>query len=298
MNQYQNKKLSMYLVMQDYLNEVSPDVLSLMPNFNLNLTLFVEKVTYLYEQLELQRLNRGGYAANKQLLKTDLSIYGAFISAKMVAFANNTSNFVLLDKVNYSRSKLSYLADTALVTAATIIYEQTSDNLSLLTAYGITSDELDDLQRKITNFSISIPQPRANISIKRASTSELKVVFLACNVLLRNMDLLSKTMQLTDSTYYENYFNRRHTERPKYRKWLAKGTVRDVDGVLMGNVWMVCTALGIKKRVGSSGIFYLRSIPDGVYEFEFRRTGYVTEVVTVTIFYSVTSVVEVVMVAV
>jgi len=298
MDQLQERKLSMFLVMQDYLREVPPTIIGTMPNFSDYFTTFEEKVAYLYDQAELQRVNNRGYAVDKSLLKEDLSIYGEFIAAKVMAFANNTSNSVLFDKVNYSRSKLLYLADTALVTAATIIYEQTADNLSLLTTYGITSDELDDLQRKIDDFSLALPKPRANISIKRASTTELKVVFTLCDELLKSMDLLSNTLQLTENMYYENYFNRRHTERPGYRRLLAKGIVKNVLGERMGNVWMVCTALGIKKRVRSSGGFYLKNIPDGTYQFEFRRIGFVTTVVTINIFYSVTAEVEVVMVAV
>ncbi len=297
MTQQQEKKLSMFLVMQDYLREVSPTIIGTMPNFSDYFTTFEEKVAYLYDQAELQRVNNRGYAVSKSLLKEDLSVYGEFIAAKVMAFAHNTSNSVLFDKVNYSKSKLLALADTALVTAATIIYEQTADNLSLLTTYGITSDELDDLQRKIDDFSLALPKPRANISIKRASTTELKVIFTLCGELLKSMDLLSNTLQLTENNFYENYFNRRHTEKPGYRKLLVKGFVRNEAGEPMGNVWMVCPALGIKKRVRSSGGFYLKNLPDGIYEIEFRRTGYVTAVVSMVLFYGVTAEVVVTMVA-
>lgn len=84
--------------------------------------------------------------------------------------------------------------------------------------------------------------------------------------------------------------------RSRVWKVLVKGFAASRAGEPMGNVWMVCPALGIRTGAELGG-FYLKNLPDGIYEIEFRRTGYVTAVVSVVLFYGVTSEIVVTMIA-
>jgi hypothetical protein len=58
---------------------------------------------------------------------------------------------------------------------------------------------------------------------------------------------------------------------------------------------MVCKELRINRKISEKGAFYLRTVPDGEYEFVFSRTDLETQVVKLNFYKGLREEVKVVM---
>ncbi len=165
MNNYQESKLSMYLVARDYMT-ANATILTPLPNFATNQTEFQNAITQIQTSGELQNFDKTGIAGSKNQLKQTLVTLAADSSRKLTAYAKFTNNQTLLSENHYSESDLKRRADTNLRDAAQGIYDRAQPIIASLATYGITAATQTALLNAINAFNTAIPKPRLGITEK------------------------------------------------------------------------------------------------------------------------------------
>lgn len=130
----------------------------------------------------------------------------------------------------------------------------------------------------------SAPLPKISTDQRKAATAGIKVAIKDGNALLKKLDGVVKTLLLSNRPFYNDYFDSRTRNELPTRVELAVGKVIDADGNPIPIVTMTCEALGIKRKISQKGGFIIRNAPDGIYQFVFSRTGYVTVMHSINIY--------------
>ena len=285
MTAYQERKLSMFMVVYQYIFDTDPDLLAKMPNFVALYDLFTTQVNTINGLTGNQTLNRSGIVINKTTAREVMCKEGALLAGKVMGFASNTNNSVLFEEVNYPESILLKMADTLCLASCSIIRDRVNDNLAALASYGISSDRINAYEVMIEEFELCIPKPQSGIVSKKQATSMLEVAFKEATDLLQKMFVLTKIVKDEEPIFYIDFVNSKRITKPAYRVLSASGRVVDSNGVPIRKVTMYCSDLKFGKRTSKNGGFRLSAMPDGVYSFEFSRAGYVSKKVDL-VFYS------------
>jgi hypothetical protein len=276
MTSYQERKLTMFIVFAQFIQGVLPAILALMPKFNDNFTLFLEKVNQINVLTGNQLLNRQGNRVEKETVRESMCELGESITAKIMGFATNENLYQLYSEVNFSGSYLLKIADTICLATCKIIWQKGKDNLANLGDYGITQEVLDEFKAKIDLYELTIPKPQSGVVSKKAATENLKITFKEASELMLKMFGLAKMIKKEQADFYKDFVNSKRISKPPFTVMSASGVVVDTDGERIGLVLMECAALNFKRKVSRTGGFYLKHMEDGVYEFIFSRPGYET----------------------
>lgn len=137
MNVIQRIKLMMYMMVKDCLIVYSTIVASL-PGFAGNSTTLNNNIVLIQPTGEQQEFDKTGVCASKKLLKKTLIEQANDISRKVVAYANNIGNIVLIKEIKYTKIELEHSADADLKNRAQCIFDRANANVTALATYGIT----------------------------------------------------------------------------------------------------------------------------------------------------------------
>lgn len=285
MTLYQERKLSMYLLVQQMISETSAGIIAKMPNFTQTYDLFKSEVSEINLLTGNQVLKRGGNIIDKETARETMCEEASLLIFKVQGLAMNDQNTLLFNEVNYSKSTLFKLPETVCLAVCNIVKERIFDNLSSLAAYGVDTERYEAFVLMIADYEFFIPKPRQGVNSKKQATDLLKVAFKNANTYIKELIILAKIIKADEPDFYMNFVNSTKVTSFAYRILSAKGTVTEPDGTRIGLVLMRCEALNFKRKVSKNGGFNIRSMPDGVYKFEFSRSGYVTKTVEM-VFYS------------
>lgn len=285
MTLYQERKLSTYLLIQQLVSETSASIIAKMPNFVQTYDLFKNEVSEINLLTGNQLLKREGNIIDKETARETMCEEASLLIFKVQGLAMNDQNTLLFNEVNYSKSALIRLPETACLAVCTIIKERVFDNLSSLAAYGVDTERYEAFVLMIADYESFIPKPRQGINSKKQATELLKLAFQKANTYVKEMIILAKIIKADEPEFYINFINSTKTTLPGYRVLSARGSVNEPDGTKIGLVLMSCKELNFKRKISKKGGFVLRSMPDGVYKFDFSRSGYVTKTVEM-VFYS------------
>ncbi|MGB4775433.1 MAG: carboxypeptidase regulatory-like domain-containing protein [Daejeonella sp.] len=275
MTSIQERKLSMYLVVNAILKAVSTAISSKMPKFNDHAAKFDANVTLLQQVREQQETGSGGLAVNKQALKTDLVSKAMGIARKLKAFAVNTDDAVLTAEVAYTESDLLKSADTILRDKCQVIYTKADAHLADLADYGLTAGELSDLKTAVAAYLTAIPQPKTAAATKKQVTARLNQLFKDSDAGLDKLDVLAEMVKNTEPAYYQTYSNGRKLTAPGYRKLPVRGQVKDAGSLLpLSGVVVRVEGKDLKTKTTAKGNFQLKDLDEGMYVFTFEKNGY------------------------
>ncbi len=280
----QERKLSMYLVVNDVLKGASATTMAQIPKFGEHATAFDGNVTQLQTTREEQELDGRGLTVNKQVLKIALIAEAMDAANKLKAFALNTDDAVLAAEVGYSESALVKSADTVLRDKCQVIHSRAVVHAAALVDYGITATDITDLQTAITAYQVAIPKPRLAITVKKQVTDQLDQLFDASDALLNKLDVLAEIVKNTDPVFYQQYNNARKVTGPGYRKLPVMGLVKDAGTLLpLSGVTITVEETNLKRKTTAKGYFQLKSLAEGMYVFTFYKNGYQAHTLPVAI---------------
>lgn len=285
MNYQQERKLNMYLLLQQFVAETPTTTLDVMPNFSTIFSDFNTAVEGLNTNSGRQQLQRGGSQVQKTTVREQLALKAVVVANKVKAYAGNNSNDVLFEEVNYTKSSLLICAETLCLTRCIIIHDKARALMTDLAAYGITDSELDGLRDQYMLFDSLIPKPQQGIVGKKIATQDLRTSFKNCDGLLEHMNLLVQMVLESHPEFYHDFVATKRLILPAYHTLSARGVVVDTTGSGIALATMYCEALSFKRKVSEHGGFYLKNMPDGVYAFTFSRPGYASVTQDLT-FYS------------
>lgn len=283
MNQLQERKRSMYYVVEEFLSTVPAATMASMPQFGVVFADFTHKVMEIRQQSELQTQNRVGERILKEEYKLAMCVDAINISSKIKGYAINTNNVVLREEMSQRLSYLIRIADTVAADVCQFVKEKGTALLLDLADYGVSADMLDVLEKKIKDFKLSIPKPRMGIVERKKATDEMKVLFLSCDSYLKTMGSLVDMLQYSDKTFYESFYLSRRVIKPAYRTLSIVGAVVDENGEPLQKVSISLKDTLIERKTTDKGGFEIKGLESKMYTMVLQKVGYETISVEVAV---------------
>jgi hypothetical protein len=295
MNSSQERNLSMFATVLQFLSGVSAEILALMPGFVALWDIFRTQVENINKTVVKQEMQREGFSVYKQYTRDQLVSIAYEVVKKILPFATATNNSILYATVDYAKSDLEKSAEALLVAQCTIVHEKGIEFLVGLGDYGVTEEMLLKLKDAIIAFDESIPLPKEGVLTKKQATADLRLLFKEAKETLAKMFELTGVVYPAQMAFIIGFKNAKMLVDPSYKVLACRGIVVDENGERLGLVRMVCKELRINRKISEKGAFYLRTVPDGEYEFVFSRTDLETQVVKLNFYKGLREEVKVVM---
>ncbi len=275
MNQLQERKRSMYYVVEDFLATVPAATLATLPQFENNLVLFTDTVGLIRAESESQTTNRIGYRIVKDDLKLTMTREAIDVATRIRAYAINEGNTVLREEMNQRMSNLYKRADTVCADICWFIHGKGTELLADVDPYGVKQDMLDELSASITEYVAYIPKPRAGIVERKQATAEMLQLFANSDSILKTMDALMTMLQFTDPEVYKSYFSSRKIIRPGYRTLSLRGLVTDTEGLPIAKANVIIENANIYRKTTDVGGFEIKDLASGMYTVTINKPGFV-----------------------
>jgi len=289
MNILQKVKLSMYMVVKDFLN-LNKTIVENLPNYSANATVLENNIIQIQAAAELQEFDKTGIADKKKQLRASLIAQAEDFSLKLVAYATNIGNMILLKEVKYSKSELNRAADADLKNMTQCIYDRAHEHIASLDAYSITDGMLTTLLATINSFNEAIPTVREGATTKKLYTTQLENLYKATDDAIDSIDRIVEIVRLSQPDFYTGYQNSRLVINTAGGSVALKGVVADATSLepLKGVTITITPSNGtegetIVKRTAEKGGFMVKSIPEGTYNVTITKNGYKDQVVTVAV---------------
>jgi hypothetical protein len=296
MDSKQETKLSMYIVVRDYLAKFLT-ILNALPNFAAFYTALQNAITQIQSTGETQGFDKSGNTAGKNLAKDNLVTLAADTARKVKAYAKYAKNQVLLKEMDITESELKRLADTKLKNAAQGIYDRAQANLANLATYLVTAATQTALQTAITNFDKTIGQPRLGTTDTSKATKQLVSLFKSGDTALDDIDTVVEIIRLTQVDFYNGYKSVRKLVNTGTSTLAIKGMITDastgnalkgakITFTLNGGASLakaVNGKNGFTKKSADKGGFLVRSATDGTYTVTVELPGYKKATATVSV---------------
>jgi len=296
MNILQKVKLSMYMVVKDFLS-FNKTIVENLPNYLANATVLENNINQIQAVAELQEFDKTGIADKKKQLRASLIAQAEDFSHKLVAYATNTGNMILLKEVKYSKSELNRAADADLKNMTQCIYDRANANIATLGDYGITDGMLTTFLATISSFNEAIPTVREGATSKKLYTTQLENLYKATDAAIDNIDKIVEIVRLSQPDFYTGYQNSRMIINTAGGTVALKGVVTDAASLepLKGATITITPTGGsaalnpngageaIVKKTAEKGGFMVKSLPEGTYSATIAKSGYKEQVVAVAV---------------
>ena len=296
MNAYQRVKLTMYLVVRDYLAAFAA-ITAAIPNLSVYITSYLASILQIQVLAEQQMLDKKGSTGYKTSIKKSLITQAVDISSKVYAYAKYTNNMLLMSEVKATSSQLSHLADVDLKSAAQAIYDLTQTNIAALAPYGLTAATQTSYQNAINLFVSNLTKPRLTIADHKQITQQLAALFDATDATLLNMKILVNTQKISQPNFYNGFHGAMKLNRTDKSSVSLKALAIDYDtkepiqGVSFvfkldyeaSQIIKPAVPYEIEKLTAEKGGFRIKSMPDGVYQVRVYKIGYQEQNITVVV---------------
>ena len=275
MKRSQERKLSMLEVVYLLLLNTRTEILDKMPLITDAITALGTNIDAILTIGQSQGLNRKGIKNNKEVLRRILVQQATEVARKVMGFAANTNNYILLKEVKYSKGALDRQADNVLLIIANIIYDKAVEHKVELADYGIDDAGLVLFRKAIDNFDTSIPKPRTGIVDRHNATVQLMELFETTDELLTNkIDLLVGIVKDSEPVFFRDYDTSRKIIQPARVTLAARIKVVDTNGQPIPLVKATTPGTGKTYTTKAKGSFYIKSIHEGTYKYTFSKEGY------------------------
>lgn len=274
MNQLQERKRSMYYVVEEFFATVPAATIASMPQFEVVLQNFTSTVFEIRQQSESQTQNRVGERILKDDYRLAMCEQAISISSKIKGYAINTENVVLREEMSQRLSYLLKIADTVAADVCQFVHDKGVLLLADLSTYGVSQLMLDTLDRSIGDFRNSIPKPRMGIVERKKATVGMKVLFAQCDSLLKTMGALVDMLQYSDLKFYETFYSSRRIIKPAYRTLSIAGIVTDENGIMLQKVTVSLKDTLIERKTSDKGGFEIKGLESKMYTMVLQKPGY------------------------
>lgn len=162
------------------------------------------------EYRQVQEGDNTGLTTDKSQLRNELVRSVLQVSAALKAYALTVNNNELKVKGDYGISDLVRSSDPILLDIAVLLSGLAAPLKGELPKFFVGEKELNELNELIAAFKIAIPKRRVAASTTKVSTVNIREVFNAQDLLLREqIDVLMQPFKFTQSDFYNAYRNAR-----------------------------------------------------------------------------------------
>jgi len=288
MNSKKQSKLKMYLTLRIFLLS-DPAITAKIPNFTEFLAALDAAILQIQTNSEQRQYSSKGVTGNKKQLRESLIIITADASRKMQAYASYANDTVLLAETKFTESYLNRATDLQLTDISKGLYGRIDENLTKLTAYGLTEDSQTAFKANVDAFADAIPQPRQNQLEKRENTLLEDQGFEMGDKAVNNIDMGVEILRLSEPTFYAGYKNARRIVEQGTGTLQVQGLITDagtglpiMDATLLFRI-NGQTEVIVEKHTAAKGGFMIKSLTEGIYEVSISKTGYQTQTTVINV---------------
>jgi hypothetical protein len=296
MKKLHENKFAMEVALLDFLNQNTAITTSL-PEFGSLFTTFSDNLDKIREIREQMAADKSGITENKVQLKMDLVAKALDISKKTRAYARMNNKTELLNEVYFPEWSLKVSSDHLLIDKALLIFDKSNENISALSAYGVTQEMLNEFKSAIDNYKVTIPKRRLGMTEKIQVREQLEHLFSVNNDLLEKLDLLVDVVRLNQPKFYSSYRHNRKIVDTRNGSIALKATIKDVvtksgiKGVKVtfapqnGQLKILANKADqiLVKKTTKKGIFMVKSLTSGTYTATVEKAGFKEQELTVTV---------------
>ncbi len=205
MNTGQEDKLSMYYVVKNTCEKYQA-TWTTNAVFAATYNLWVAKIPLIEANRDIQALGIKGVTTSKSEMRDTMIAKTIFVEKRLQSFATVVNNLELLESIKYTATDLNKARDNDVVAMCNIVYTKARDNARAIETYGVTEDILAELQLAITEYSASLPKPKAARSQAKTATENLSKLFKEADALLKKrLDLDIELFKTTKPEFYSQY---------------------------------------------------------------------------------------------
>lgn len=274
MTRYQESKNTMYMVVDNYLNEADPAVLAMMPDFLTLFTDYKSELRDLQKYVKEQETLITGFRKEKFEHREKMIAVLLFVSTRIRAYAWSIGDQVLDDKASIAPSRLLRMSDTIVLSYAKKIHDLADEHLAALAPFGVDAAKLTELLDAHEAFRNWIPLTRAAIVNRKQMTKMIAQTIRTIDGLLTGMDKLVRTMQFVNFDFFDRYFDSRIIVNNATRRLSLRGWVYNEANQPILKAVVAIPSLGVSTKTTAKGEFEFRGIKGGMYTVEFSRSGY------------------------
>jgi hypothetical protein len=141
------------------------------------------------------------------------------VANPVYVYAFDTQNNSLLQKVNVNKSMFYNIHDRAALTVAKIIADEAKVNRDALRNYGVSDDNIADLDTAIEQLEKLLTAPSGVIGERKMYTGNLKELFAAADsIVYDKLDKLIRLFKTSSPEFFNLYSNARNVVNTSARK--------------------------------------------------------------------------------
>ncbi|MBL8001613.1 MAG: hypothetical protein JNL05_06590 [Flavobacteriales bacterium] len=157
-----------------------------------------------------QELSLVGVALDKRTKRARMLGRAQAVANSVFAYAEDQGDAVLQAKVNYTPSSLGKGRDAVVGQRCQGIHAEATTALADLGAYGVSSDDLENLQKAIDAYVATIGSPRSALTVRKGATAEISALVKDSLKILNNrMDKLMIEFAESAPAFHQEYFDAR-----------------------------------------------------------------------------------------
>jgi hypothetical protein len=284
-------------VTHNYCTEKSSDFDDV-PGFNELIPELGKELDIIWDQNVILEESVKGYTKERNASKETLLDLFLPILGKIKILARYSKDKLLLERVNYTPSKLKRTNGVALKTAITVVTKLCQENMAGLKQYGLTDAMLTELGAAVADFNEKLEGTPKYKAVLKATRETMDASFARVAEIFRDsLDVLVELIRDTNKQTYLEYKNTRKVV-VYTRRLSLKGKVLDADTRQpIAEVKISITQLedpempkkangggaldkGVKISAAKGG-FQLKTMEAGVYTLTTSKKGYRTQTITI-----------------
>jgi hypothetical protein len=283
MNTNQDNKLSMWMVLRNYLQENSA-VTNQIPGFALWFGRLADCINNVMHTTEVQAAVVKGLTEQKNKLEEDLMLKLLEVAAKVRAHAVISDDLILEGRFKLSMRKLRNMPDLILLAKAQGLLADARTVQAEAAEYGLSQELLSHAQALADAYAQAMPQPREGIDARKQQTRAMAEEFKKGDEVLKGMDVLMGVVRYTDTLFYSGYRRARRITNTARRTRALQLWVKDAGRgkpVVLAKVFLKTAdgeaVLRKPRKTGKSGSVIMRHMAPGEYTYEVVMGGFVSE---------------------
>jgi hypothetical protein len=280
MNAKQNAKFKMYRAIEQHCEE-NKDIFKNLVALNNAFTNFKAKIVELETTSQQKNVVLTGIAKDKSNARLDLAQKANDLAGEIFAFASVTGNQTLKQEVKVSLTKILQTSEEQFVSRCRNIHARGTENLVALADYGVTQQNLTNLQTAIDSYVANAPKTRTAKSNRKTLTANLTQLFKDADTILKEqMDKLVVTFRSTNADFVNNYEANRIIIDPSKTTTQLKGKVTNkANGTAIKDVSVTVVEPNITVKTDSKGEYSIKPITVGKYTIKFNAIGFDEKVI-------------------
>jgi hypothetical protein len=209
MNSVQENKKTMYYAVEETC-KATQNIWQVLPAFVVAFNEFTSNLRVLEELLNNQAADITGATESKALLRSIMVEKAIQTASAVYTYYIQTGNVDKKNRVDFSRSDLLNIRDTASLDKCKLIHDEAQSILTNLGDYGVNKTELDDLQASIDAYKTQLSEPKIQRDNKKDFSSKIKETMSGTDHILHNkLDKLIEQFKTSNPEFYQKYKNAR-----------------------------------------------------------------------------------------